>query len=146
MGPQRHEVQSTDGMPIAYWTSGRGSPLLTVPGAASTHEAWEGLRERLDAHFNVDGVYDAWLKDYVGMPEDVAEEVKASPVGASMRPFARHLPREMAAHLAWRFDARTLRGLIPLLEGALGDFSVRALPGQGQRPRAAGGGHTRIDR
>lgn len=243
MGPKRHEIRSSDGRPIPYWTSGRGSPLLLVPGAVTTHEAWEAIREHLDARFRVaimnrrvtegdpseplemeqefrdvaavadalggelallghssgalcaigaapriprlrhlllyepplergrhfrdalgrlqrlsrtgdaDAVYDAWLKDYVGMPEEVAEELKASAVGAAMRPFALHLPREMAAHLAWSFDpealrevtARTtflvgsetaeeneqLRGFMPLLAGALGDLSVRELPGQG---------------
>src|SRR4029453_3342475 len=102
---------------------------------------------------DIDGVYDAWLKDYVRLPEVVAEQVKASPVGASMRPFAQYLPREMAAHLAWTFDplalrgvsARTvylvgsetphdnleLRGFVKLLEQALKDFTVRVIPGQG---------------
>src|SRR5215831_10252761 len=59
----------------------------------------------------VDAVYDAWLKDYVRVPEAAAEQVKASPIGASMRPFAQYLPREMAAHLAWTFDPRMLRGV-----------------------------------
>jgi hypothetical protein len=99
------------------------------------------------------GVYDTWLKEYVRIPEAIAEQVKASPVGASMRPRAQYLPREMAAHLAWTFDADALRGIpartvylvgsetpkenaelrgfIPLLEQVVPDFSVRELPGQG---------------
>src|SRR5262245_6967628 len=60
---------------------------------------------------DIDAVYDAWLKDYVGLPEAVAEQWKASPIGASMRPHAQYLPREMAAHLVWTFDPRTLSGV-----------------------------------
>src|SRR5262249_17576895 len=102
---------------------------------------------------DIDAVYDAWLKDYVHVPEAAAEQVKASPIGASMRPLAQYLPREMAAHLAWSFDpgtlsgvsARTvylvgsetpqenleLRGLIKLLEPPLPNFMVREIPGHG---------------
>ena len=42
---------------------------------------------------------------------EAAEAAKASPVGAAMRPFAEYLPREMAAHLAWTFDAGALKSL-----------------------------------
>lgn len=102
---------------------------------------------------DIDAVYDSWLKDYVRVPEVVAEQIKASPIGASMRPLAQYLPREMAAHLAWTFDppaysgvsARTvylvgsetpeenleLRGFIKLLEKALPSFAVREIPQQG---------------
>jgi pimeloyl-ACP methyl ester carboxylesterase len=87
------------------------------------------------------------------MPEDVAEQVKASPIGQSVRPLARYLPREMAAHLDWSFEveglesvsARTtylvgsetpaenteLRGFISRLEPALRNFAVREIPDQG---------------
>jgi pimeloyl-ACP methyl ester carboxylesterase len=109
--------------------------------------------ERLLRVGDIDGVYDVWLKEYVRMPEEVAEQVKASPIGQSMRPLAQYLPREMAAHLDWNFDvdglqgvtARTtylvgsetpaenaeLRGFIRILEHALKDFEVREIPGQG---------------
>ena len=102
---------------------------------------------------DIDALYDIWLKAYVGMPPAVAEEAKASPVGAAMRPLAQYLPREMAAHLAWSFDpdalrkvaARVvylvgsqtprenvqLRGFIEILEPVLKDFVVREIPGQG---------------
>jgi len=243
MQPQRHEIRSDDGTSIAFWTSGRGQPLLVVHGAAGTHDTWEMMRGRLDGrctvaimdrrvtigdpfapldmerefedvaavaralagdlalvghssgalcalgaapliprlrhlvlyepplergdHYpivleklqqllragDIDGVYDTWLKEYVRVPKAIAEQVKASPMGASMRPRAQYLPREMAAHLAWTFDAQALRGVaaktvylvgsktpdenaelrgfIPLLEQAVADFSVRELPGQG---------------
>jgi pimeloyl-ACP methyl ester carboxylesterase len=102
---------------------------------------------------NIDAVYDVWLKEYVRMPEDVAEEVKASPIGQSTRPLAQYLPREMAAHLDWSFEvegldgvsARTiylvgsetpaenkeLRGFISRLEHTLKNFAVYEIPGQG---------------
>ena len=102
---------------------------------------------------DIDAVYDVWLKEYAGAPATVAEGIKASPVGASMRPLAQYLPREMAAHLAWTFDLRVLRsvsarvvylvgsqtpeenvqlrGFIELLEPVLKDFVVREIPGQG---------------
>jgi pimeloyl-ACP methyl ester carboxylesterase len=102
---------------------------------------------------DIEDVYDAWLKDYVRMPAAVAQQIKASPVGASMRLLAQYLPREMAAHQRWTFDssalsnvsARTvylvgsetpeenveLRGFIGLLEQALPNFAVREIPGQG---------------
>jgi pimeloyl-ACP methyl ester carboxylesterase len=99
---------------------------------------------------DIDGVYDAWLKEYLRVPEEAAEQVKASPIGQSMRPLAQYLPREMAAHLGWNFNvdglkgltARTtylvgsespaeLRGFIPILEHALKNFEVREIPGQG---------------
>jgi pimeloyl-ACP methyl ester carboxylesterase len=102
---------------------------------------------------DIDAVYDAWLKDYVRLPAALAEQIKTSPVGASMRPLAQYLPREMAAHLAWTFDPHAfssvsaravylvgsetpeasveLRGFIKLLEQALTNFAVREIPGQG---------------
>jgi pimeloyl-ACP methyl ester carboxylesterase len=102
---------------------------------------------------DIDGVYDAWLKDYVRIPASVADQIKTSPVGASMRPLAQYLPREMASHLAWTFDSGAyssvsadtvylvgsatpeenaeLRGFIKLLEQTLPNFTVREIPGQG---------------
>ena len=101
---------------------------------------------------DIDGVYDTWLKQYVGIPEEAAEGLKASPVGAAMRPFARYLPREMASHLARKWDPKAfakvetpalylvggntppaneqLRGWIKLLEGVMPNFAVREIPGQ----------------
>lgn len=114
-----------------------------------------GLRklEALLRAGDIDGVYDTWLKEYVGMPEDVAEEVKASPIGANIRSFAEYLPREMAAHVAWELEPEAfaavrapttylvgehtpkeneqLRGLIAILEEVMPKFRVRELPGQG---------------
>lgn len=107
--------------------------------------------QRLLEEGDIDAVYDVWLKDYVRLPDAVVEQLKASPVGASMRPFAQYLPREMAAHLAWTFDAQALRGVsartvylvgsdtnlellrgfTKLLEPALTDFTIRQIPGQG---------------
>jgi pimeloyl-ACP methyl ester carboxylesterase len=114
--------------------------------------ALEKLQQFLIAG-DVDAVYDAWLREYLRIPEAVAEQAKASPIGVAMRPFAQYLPREMAAHLAWTFDPESLcdvtakttylvgsktaednlelRGFIPLLEQALPDFTVRELPRQG---------------
>src|SRR5262245_27958363 len=102
---------------------------------------------------DIDAVYDAWLKDYVRLPDTIADQVKSSPIGASMRPFAQYLPREMASHLAWTFDPRPfsgvsaptvylvgsetppesveLRGFVQVLEQALPNFTVREIPGQG---------------
>jgi pimeloyl-ACP methyl ester carboxylesterase len=102
---------------------------------------------------DIDAVYDAWLKDYVRLPDALVDQTKASPIGASMRPLAQYLPREMAVLLAWTLDpsafnnvsARTvylvgsetpedsveLRGFIKLLEQALPNFTVREIPGQG---------------
>ena len=87
------------------------------------------------------------------MPGAIAEQVKASPIGASMRPLAQYLPREMASHLAWTFDVRAfsgvsartvylvgsetpaenaeLRGFIQVLERGLTNFTVREIPGHG---------------
>lgn len=109
--------------------------------------------ERLLRAGDIDAVYDVWLKEYVRMPENVAEQVKASPIGQSMRPLAQYLPREMAAHLGWSLDVETLkgvpartiylvgsetpeenaelRGFIPLLEQALENFEVCEIPDQG---------------
>ena len=102
---------------------------------------------------DIDAVYDAWLKDYLRLPDALVDQIKASPIGASMRPLAQYLPRQMAALLAWTLDpsafnnvsARTvylvgsetpkesieLRGFIKLLEQALPNFTVREIPGQG---------------
>ncbi len=102
---------------------------------------------------DVDGLYDSWLKEYVGMPAEVAEEVKASPIGAEIRAFAEYLPREMAAHVSWQLSPEAfavveapttylvgehtpeeneqLRGFIRLLERVMPDFRVHELPGQG---------------
>src|SRR5262245_15726167 len=124
-------------------------PLERGTHYASAIEKMQHLLKKGD----IDAVYDTWLKDYVRVPEVMAEQVKASPVGASMRPLAQYLPREMAAHLAWTFDrlalsdvsARTvylvgsdtppknleLRGFIELLRQALRDFAVCEIPGQG---------------
>jgi len=115
-------------------------------------DALHRLNELLRAN-DIDGVFDAWLKQYVGMPESVAEQIKVSPLGVGIRSFARYLPREMASHLAHSFDARAftkvtaatvyllgsetpkdsvqLCGFIRLLEGTMPNFRVRELPGQG---------------
>lgn len=102
---------------------------------------------------DIDGVYDAWLKDYVGIPPSVAEELKASPIGKEIRAFAEFLPREMAAHLDWnareqdftKIQARTtyfvgsetplesdlLRGFEKLLENSITEFKSLEISGQG---------------
>ena len=110
------------------------------------------LHELLRAD-DIDGVYDVWLKEYVGMPEPVAEAVKSSPVGADNRLFAQYLPREMAAHLNWVFDPKSfskvtattvyftgsetpqdnvqLWGFARMLKDTIPNFSVCEIPGQG---------------
>ena len=84
------------------------------------------------------------------MPPAVAEQVKSSPAGATIRSFAEYLPREMASHLAWHFDPQAFTGMtvpttyltgslsteeggrafIPLLRDVLPKFSVKEIPGQ----------------
>jgi pimeloyl-ACP methyl ester carboxylesterase len=46
-------VRSRDGTKIAYWTSGLGSPLVVVHGAAADHTRWRPLLPYLEAHFTI---------------------------------------------------------------------------------------------
>ena len=108
---------------------------------------WERLRAG-----DIDGVLDGWLKEYVGIPDEPAEGLKASPIGADIRPWAQYLPREMSAHLAYEWRPQTfaslaaptlylagqgssgneqLFGFVRILEGVIQDFTVREIPGQG---------------
>jgi pimeloyl-ACP methyl ester carboxylesterase len=101
---------------------------------------------------DIDGVLDCWLKDYVGIPEEIAEGLKASAVGADLRPWAQYLPREMAAHIAYEWNPAIyedltaptlylageqttgddqLRGFVPLLQEVVPSFRLREIPGQG---------------
>jgi pimeloyl-ACP methyl ester carboxylesterase len=123
-------------------------PLEDDP--APYQPAMDRMWDRLRAD-DIDGVYDTWLKQYVGIPDEPAEGLKASPAGAAMRPFAQYLPREMASHFARKWDltafrnVRTptlfitgsetvgneqLRGWLKLLQGVMPDFAVREIPGQ----------------
>jgi pimeloyl-ACP methyl ester carboxylesterase len=117
-----------------------------APFQPAMDRMWQQLRTD-----DIDGVYDTWLKQYVGVPPEPADALKDSPVGTAMRPLAGYLPREMASHLAHRWDIgvlgtiRTptvyitgsntvgneqLRGWIHRLEGAMSNFSVVEIPGQ----------------
>ncbi|MEX0785129.1 MAG: alpha/beta hydrolase [Dehalococcoidia bacterium] len=116
-----------------------------VPYQPAMDRMWERLRAA-----DIDGVYDTWLKQYVGIPEEAAEGLKASPAGAAMAPYAQYLPREMASHLAHKWDLKAfadvqtptlfitgsisagneqLRGWLPLLEGVMPNFTMREMPG-----------------
>jgi pimeloyl-ACP methyl ester carboxylesterase len=117
-----------------------------VPFQPAMDRMWQQLRAD-----DIDGVYDTWLKQYVGIPPEPADALKTSPVGIAMRPLAQYLPREMASHLAHRWNndqlskIRTdtvyitgsntvgneqLRGWIDRLERVMPNFSVREIPGQ----------------
>jgi pimeloyl-ACP methyl ester carboxylesterase len=51
--PQLQIVPSADGTPISVWVSGRGRPVILVPGAAADHAAWDRVRPFLERHFRV---------------------------------------------------------------------------------------------
>ncbi|XVV07893.1 alpha/beta fold hydrolase [Actinosynnema sp. CA-248983] len=46
-------VTSADGTPIAFWTSGRGTPLVLVHGAPADHTRWRPLLPHLEPHVTV---------------------------------------------------------------------------------------------
>jgi pimeloyl-ACP methyl ester carboxylesterase len=48
----RH-VRSSDGVDLAIWSSGSGTPLLLVHGTTADHSRWDGVRSELAAHFLV---------------------------------------------------------------------------------------------
>jgi pimeloyl-ACP methyl ester carboxylesterase len=102
---------------------------------------------------DINGIFDTWLRQYVGMPDAAAEKFKASPAGTALRRYAAYLPREMAAHRAWKmhpddyseieipttyiFGTETpvrsvqLLGMMEILANVMPDFRVRELPGEG---------------
>ena len=46
-------IPSRDGTAIAYWTSGKGPPLVVVHGAAADHSRWRPLLPYLEPHATV---------------------------------------------------------------------------------------------
>jgi pimeloyl-ACP methyl ester carboxylesterase len=50
---QIHRAVSPDGTEIAYFTSGKGPPLLLVHGLLGDHMRWDALRPHLEPHFTV---------------------------------------------------------------------------------------------
>lgn len=44
------QVISRDGTSIAYWTSGKGRPLVLVHGSLADHTRWDPLRPHLEPH------------------------------------------------------------------------------------------------
>ncbi len=49
-------VASRDGTEIAYWTSGRGAPLVLVHGAPADHTRWRPLLPYLEPHATVHAI------------------------------------------------------------------------------------------
>ncbi len=49
-------VESADGTPIAVTTSGRGRPLVLVPGTSADHTSWRFVQPHLEAHSSVHAV------------------------------------------------------------------------------------------
>jgi pimeloyl-ACP methyl ester carboxylesterase len=46
-------VESRDGTEIAYWTTGKGPPLVVVHGTPADHTRWRPLLPYLEPHFTV---------------------------------------------------------------------------------------------
>src|SRR3712207_2617173 len=46
-------VTSVDGTPIAYWSSGEGSPLVLVHGTAADHARWRPVLPAFEERFTV---------------------------------------------------------------------------------------------
>ena len=46
-------VTSKDGMPIAYWRSGEGPPLVVVHGTSADHDRWAPVLPAFEQHFTV---------------------------------------------------------------------------------------------
>ncbi len=46
----QQSVTSKDGTPIAYWTSGKGPPLVLVHGTPADHTRWRPLLPYLESH------------------------------------------------------------------------------------------------
>jgi pimeloyl-ACP methyl ester carboxylesterase len=46
-------IRSADGTPIAYWRSGKGSPLLLVHGTTCDHTTWADVLPALERNFTV---------------------------------------------------------------------------------------------
>jgi pimeloyl-ACP methyl ester carboxylesterase len=49
-------VISRDGTEIAYWSSGRGSPIVVVHGTPADHTRWKPLLPYLEPHFTVHAI------------------------------------------------------------------------------------------
>lgn len=49
-------VTSRDGTEIAYWSSGRGTPLVVVHGTPADHTRWKPLLPYLEPHFTVHAI------------------------------------------------------------------------------------------
>ncbi len=49
-------VRSSDGTDIAFWTSGRGRPLIVVHGGAADHTRWRPLLPYLEPHVTVHAI------------------------------------------------------------------------------------------
>jgi pimeloyl-ACP methyl ester carboxylesterase len=49
-------VESRDGTEIAYWTTGKGPPLVVVHGTPADHTRWRPLLPYLEPHFTVHAI------------------------------------------------------------------------------------------
>jgi pimeloyl-ACP methyl ester carboxylesterase len=127
--------------------------ILYEPGLATgIHLYPSGVPERMQALIDRDELevaMEVLLREVVRMPEYELEEYRRSPLWAAWLPLARTIPREMAAELAYHFDAARFAGLrtpalflqggespqvlrqaTELIAAALPDSQIVVLPGQ----------------
>lgn len=118
----------------------------------------EAHRQRMDRLYeflragDIDGLFNAWWTVYLTMPQEVADMVIDSPMGATLRPLAQYMPREIRAHLTWNIPLESFStvtaptlylvgqeneggamftGWRSLLTGVLPGMTSRQIPGQG---------------
>ena len=121
----QQSVTSKDGTAIAYWTSGKGPPLVLVHGTPDDHTRWRPLLPYLESHTTVhamdrrgrggsgDGPQYTLEREY----EDVAAVVDAVAEGLRIRGRRlRSLPRRNLCLRRGDSDVqhpqtRTLRGM-----------------------------------
>lgn len=83
--------------------------ILYEPGLATNLDLYPpGVPERMQALIDdgqLEEVMEVLFREVVRMPEHELEEYRQSPLWADRLPLAATIPREMAAELAYRFDA-----------------------------------------
>lgn len=127
--------------------------ILYEPGIANGIDLYPtGVPERMRALIDkgdLEAAMVVMFRDVVRMPEHELDAYRRSPLWAERLPLARTIPREMAAELAFRFDAARFAGLKPpalllsgeespdvlrqataLVHAALPNSEVAVLPGQ----------------